>query len=131
MESLWTSLLVVATSRLFFFSHERHCQCHRKNAFKIDLKNMLWLWLGVTMSKHHNALLEITLIGTQTFYIFASLYKNYDIGGVAIIFLPRYGVWVSTDCSESLSDATCFGKNNFWKESPLTLFSLRLRTAKP
>ena len=114
-----------------FLSHIRHWKYNRQNFHDIDLNNMLWLWLGVNMSKHHNALLDRTYIGIQRISIFVSLYRQYDIGGIAIIFSQRYGVWVLIDNSDSLLDAIVFGKNITWKESPLTLFYLRLRTAKP
>ena len=68
------------------------------------------------MSKYHDSLIENTFFDTQRYSILASFYKDSDIGGSAILFLPRYGVWVLINISDSLSDATCFGKNNLWKE---------------
>ena len=66
------------------------------------------------MSKHHYALFENTFFGTRRYSILASLSKNSDIGESAILFFPIYGVLVLIGSSDSLSDATYFGKNNVW-----------------
>ena len=80
-------ILFVDTSVLLYDHIKDTASVNKQNPHKIDLKNMLWLRLGVDMSKEHNALFDSTFIGTRRYSILESLYKNYDIGGIAIIYI--------------------------------------------